>query len=185
MVTDPALYVRPFAEAGANHLTFHIEAVPQPARLVSEIRDQGMTAGIALNPPTPVERILAVAELFDLLLVMSVNPGFSGQAFIPEVLHKVRALRDRIRPTQRIEIDGGVNERTADACRKAGCDVLVAASAIFGSDDYAGTIAALRGGAVSRARTRRKKPGEPADRRATRSKARAADARGKKVRRAR
>ncbi len=147
MVTDPQQYVRPFADAGANHLTFHIEPALDrragaglsplsqgydPVRLAEEVRKSGMTAGLALNPGTPASTVLDVVAEFDLVLVMSVNPGFSGQAFIPEVLHKTRAIRARLRPNQRLQMDGGIGPDNAPAVREAGCDVLVAASAVFG-----------------------------------------------------
>lgn len=146
MVTDPAAFVDAFAEAGADHLTFHAEAVDDAAALAATIRARGMTAGIALNPPTPADRITGVLESIDLVLVMSVHPGFAGQAFIPQVLDKARALKGALGPAQRLAVDGGVSARSAPACIEAGCDVLVAASAIFGSDDYAGAIAGLRDG---------------------------------------
>lgn len=145
MVSDPGMFVDPFADAGASHLSFHIEAVPDPESLARRIQDRGLTAGLVINPPTPVEKILPYVELFDLILVMSVNPGFSGQSFIPQVLDKVRAIKPRLRPTQRLEMDGGISKATAPACREAGCDVLVAASAIFGQSDYAKAIAEIRG----------------------------------------
>jgi ribulose-phosphate 3-epimerase len=144
MVTDPAKFVRPFAEAGASHFTFHIEAVPQPADLAHAVREAGMTAGLAINPPTDVASILPFLGHFDLILIMSVNPGFSGQQFIPSALEKARIVKPRLRPEQRMEVDGGVNERTAPQCIDAGFDVLVAASAIFNAPDYAAAIAQLR-----------------------------------------
>ena len=152
MVTDPASLVGPFADAGAGHLTFHIEAVPEPVELAEAIRGAGMTAGLAINPPTDVSAIMSVLDSFDLILIMSVNPGFAAQEFIPAVLDKAQAVRPHLGAAQRLAIDGGVNERTAPAAREAGCDVLVAASAIFNQDDYAPAIAALRGeaGVVSR-----------------------------------
>ena len=104
-----------------------------------------MDAGIAINPPTEVENILPFIAAFDLILVMSVNPGFSGQAFMPEVLQKVETIHQRLRPDQRLQMDGGVGQATCSACRDAGCDVLVAASAIFGTTDYETAIAGLRG----------------------------------------
>jgi ribulose-phosphate 3-epimerase len=146
MVTDPAKFVRPFAQAGASNLTFHIEVVPQPRALADAIHNAGMTVGLAINPPTDVADILPFVDAFDLILIMSVNPGFSGQSFISEVLEKARSVKPRLRQDQRLEIDGGVNAQTAVACRAAGCDVLVAASAIFGSDNYARAITSLRGG---------------------------------------
>ena len=146
MVETPEMYFEPFARAGANHLTIHIEVTDDPASLAERIHALGLTAGLALNPPTPVERVLPHLDPFDLILPMSVNPGFSGQKFIPEALDKARTLAARVRPDQRIEADGGVNAETVSACREAGFDVLVAATAIFGSDDYAAAIRLLRGG---------------------------------------
>lgn len=133
MVTDPGAFVEPFAKAGANHLSFHVEAVgPAEARvLIDRIRKAGMEAGVAISPPTPVERVEPLAAHADLILVMSVNPGFAGQSFIPGTLDKTRRLRSLMKPDQRLQMDGGINrENAADACR-AGCDVLVAAKAIF------------------------------------------------------
>jgi ribulose-phosphate 3-epimerase len=144
MVTDPGLFVGPFAEAGAEHLTFHHEAVSDPVELSAAIHAAGMTAGVAINPPTGADAIMPYLEHVDLVLVMSVHPGYAGQAFIPEVLDKARALKPCLGPRQRLAIDGGVKASNAPACIEAGCDVLAAASAIFGSDDYAEAIAALR-----------------------------------------
>jgi ribulose-phosphate 3-epimerase len=149
MVTDPEKYFEPFAKAGANHVSFHIEVVP-PQRvreLVARIHDLGMAAGLAINPPTPVEALLPVVELPDLLLVMSVNPGFSGQSFIDHVLTKVRIIRSRLRPQQRLQMDGGIGPNQAEAVRSAGCDVLVAASAIFKQprESRASVVQQLRG----------------------------------------
>lgn len=162
MVTDPQQYVRPFAEAGANHLTFHIEPVLDPRsgtglsplsqgydprRLAEQVRASGMTAGLAINPPTPVDTILDLIPDFDLILVMSVNPGFGGQSFIAPVLDKVREVKSRLRPDQRLEMDGGIGADTASRCRQAGCDVLVAGSAVFGCPrgERRGKILSIRG----------------------------------------
>jgi ribulose-phosphate 3-epimerase len=147
MVTEPDRFVKPFAEAGAAHLTFHHEAVQDPLELAAAIHAVGMTAGVAINPPTGAAEIMTFLDHLDLVLVMSVHPGYAGQAFIPEVLDKARALKPRLGPRQRLAVDGGVNAETAPACLEAGCDVLAAASAIFGTDDYAEAIAGLRGGA--------------------------------------
>jgi ribulose-phosphate 3-epimerase len=161
MVTDPQQYVRPFAATGANHLTFHVEPALNknagaglsplsqgydPRRLADEVRAAGMTAGLGINPPTPVESILDLLPAFDLVLVMSVNPGFSGQAFIPSVLDKVRRVKPLLRPDQRLEMDGGIGPDTAAACREAGCDVLVSASAIFGRSrrDWPAAVRSLK-----------------------------------------
>ena len=149
MVTDPGEMIRPFADAGADHLTFHLEANHgdggDPRSLADRIRAAGMTVGLAINPPTADEEVLSLVEHFDMILVMSVNPGFSGQSFIPGVLDKVRHIRALQAETQRLEMDGGIKPENAESCREAGCDILVAASAIFGSDDYASSIQAIRG----------------------------------------
>jgi ribulose-phosphate 3-epimerase len=148
MVTDPGMFVEPFTEAGANHLTFHVEAVEPDhiGPLARRIRDAGATAGLALNPETPVELILPHVEDVDLLLVMSVHPGFSGQSFIPEVLEKVRTLDGVRQPVQRIQIDGGVKPSNSAPILEAGCDILVAATAVFGErpEKRAGIISTLR-----------------------------------------
>lgn len=134
MVTDPAIYVEPFAKAGANNFTFHVEAVaPEKiGALIGAIHAAGMEAGLAINPPTPFAKIEPYLELPDMVLVMSVNPGFSGQAFIAESLEKTRASRARLRKDQRVQMDGGIAPANAAAVREAGCDVLVSASALFG-----------------------------------------------------
>lgn len=150
MVTNPERFVEGFARAGANCLTFHVEVVPEGAAvaLAERIRSLGCDVGVAINPPTPVERVLPVVGVADLVLVMSVNPGFSGQLFIGEVLAKTRTIRDRLRTDQRLEMDGGIGPGNARAVREAGCDVLVAASAIFGVEPAgrAGIIEVLRRG---------------------------------------
>jgi ribulose-phosphate 3-epimerase len=149
MVTDPGMYFEPFARAGANHLTFHLEIADarELTALAGRCRSLGCTAGIAINPPTPLDRLLPVVREFDLILVMSVNPGFSGQKFIAEALAKTQEVGERVRPDQRIQMDGGISPANADAVRGAGCDVLVAASAVFGvpAADRAGVIGELRG----------------------------------------
>lgn len=149
MVMDPARFIEPFAKAGASHCTFHIERVKgdDAVMLADHCRNLGMTAGICLNPPTPVDEVLKVVHAFDMVLVMSVNPGFSGQKFIPEVLPKAAAIKKHLKPTQRLEIDGGVNPENAADVRKAGVDVIVAANAIFSQprDRRSAIIASLRG----------------------------------------
>jgi ribulose-phosphate 3-epimerase len=167
MVSDPAKFIAPFRDAGASHLTFHIEAAPGPQApaLAEAIRAAGMTAGLAINPPTPIERLLPFVDAFDLILIMSVNPGFAAQRFIDDVLEKVRIVKPLLRHggstgsvgsrgrRQRLEMDGGINAHTAPACIEAGCDLIVAASAIFGSADYATAITALRGRTATRRAT--------------------------------
>jgi ribulose-phosphate 3-epimerase len=149
MVSEPERFIEPFAAAGANHITFHVEVIP-PARIAevaAKVRDAGCTVGLALNPPTPVEAVLPHVEAVDMVLVMSVNPGFSGQRFIDSVLDKTRRLADELQADQRLEMDGGINPKNIDAVLDAGCDVVVAASAIFGlpAGERAGAITRLRG----------------------------------------
>ena len=163
MVTDPEQYFEPFVGAGANHITIHLEPSLDPRAgagraplsegydapaLAARLHTLGVSAGLAINPGTPAEAALDAAEAFDLLLVMSVNPGFSGQAFIADTLAKTRLLSERFGPSKRVQMDGGVGPETAAACREAGCDVLVAASAIFGlpREGRAEAVRGLRGG---------------------------------------
>jgi ribulose-phosphate 3-epimerase len=145
---DP--YLEAFAEAGADHITVHPEAGPHIHRTLQAIRALGKKAGVVLNPGTPVEALDNLMDLVDLVLVMSVNPGFGGQSFISSQLAKVEAIRSRIDATGRaihLQVDGGVNPETARQCVAAGADVLVAGSATFtgGPDRYAANIAALKG----------------------------------------
>lgn len=134
MVEDPGAFVEPFVEAGADHVSFHVEPIGLSAcvELAERVRGLGATAGITVNPPTPVEAVLPEVGAFDLVLVMSVNPGFGGQSFMAEVLEKGEKVRERLGQGQRLEIDGGISPRTAAQARGAGFDVLVAGSAIFG-----------------------------------------------------
>ncbi len=140
---DP--YVAGFAAAGADIITVHAEATRHLDRTLQCVRDSGARAGVALNPATPPEVLTYVLDRVDLILVMSVNPGFGGQEFIPAVLDKVVRLREMIgdRPI-RIEMDGGLNPTTIGAAVEAGIDIAVAGSAVFGTPDYATNIAALR-----------------------------------------
>ena len=147
---DP--YLEEFAEAGADIITIHPEAGPHAHRTLQAIRSLGKKAGVVLNPGTPVEALEYLIDLADLVLVMSVNPGFGGQSFIHSQLDKIRKIRSMIDATGReihLEVDGGVNAETAKLCVEAGADVLVAGSATFkgGPDRYAANIAALKGGA--------------------------------------
>ncbi|MBO6514124.1 MAG: ribulose-phosphate 3-epimerase [Phycisphaerales bacterium] len=150
MVEDPKAYFRPFADAGANLISFHIEVCDseQHARdLCGKIEELGLHTGIVINPPTEVERVLPVVDAFDLVLVMSVNPGFGGQAFIPEVLEKGRRIAPLLRENQRLEIDGGIGPETAQSAREAGFDLLIAGSAIYGKprDQWPSLIKTIRG----------------------------------------
>lgn len=133
MVTDPDAYVDPFVAAGADLISFHVEVREGAAcrDLIKRLRDKGVGAGIVLNPPTPAERVMPYVDLVDLVLVMSVHPGFGGQAFIPEVLAKGEMIAPALRSDQRLEIDGGIGPETARRAADAGFDVLVAGSAVF------------------------------------------------------
>ncbi|MDG2030355.1 MAG: ribulose-phosphate 3-epimerase [Phycisphaerales bacterium] len=145
MIEEPEKFIQSFIDAGADHVTVHVEVVDDPMAIAASIRELGASPGLALNPETPVEAVMPFVEAFDLILVMSVHPGYSGQAFLPEVLEKVRALRAKFGDTIRIEADGGVSPKTAPACLEAGYDVLVSGSSVFGSNDQAADIAAIRG----------------------------------------
>ena len=152
MVTHPEQYFEPFAAAGANHLTFHIEAGPADhaaactlaIERAATVRALGLTAGIAINPPTPVDRILGVLEHVDMVVVMSVNPGYSGQSFIAEVLPKVTELRMTMGDGAWVQMDGGVSPGTVARCREAGANVLVAGSAVFGHNSIEARARAMR-----------------------------------------
>ena len=146
---DP--YLEAFAAAGADIITVHPESGPHVHRTLQAIRKLGKKAGVVLNPGTPVEVLDNLMDLVDLILVMSVNPGFGGQSFIHSQLEKIRRIRAMIQATGRdihLEVDGGVNPDTAKLCVEAGADVLVAGSATFkgGSEHYAANIKALKGG---------------------------------------
>ena len=148
MVSEPAKWVKPFAEAGADILTFHVEAEDHIHRTLQLIHDAGMKAGLVLNPCTGLDTCRYALKYCDMVLLMTVNPGFGGQSFIPEVTEKIRALaalRGELGLSFDIEVDGGVNEKTAALCRAAGANVLVAGSAVFSAEDPAATIARIRG----------------------------------------
>jgi len=144
MITDPARYVERFAKAGCDHITFHIEVAPEPRKIAEQIHTLGMTAGIVLNPATPAEAVFHVLPYVEMVLVMSVWPGFGGQQFIAAVLPKVAALRQRLRPDQRLQIDGGINAETIGRAAQAGADTFVAGSAVFGHRDPVAAMRELR-----------------------------------------
>ena len=145
MVENPDKMIPWFAEAGADVITVHAETCPHLDRTLQQIRALGKKAGVSLNPATPESVLEYVLDRLDLVLVMTVNPGFGGQEFIPAQLEKIRRLKKMIasRPIL-IEADGGINAETAPLCRAAGANVLVAGSAVFGGGNYVANIAALR-----------------------------------------
>ncbi len=148
MVSNPESCIEEFAEAGADYMTFHIEASVHANRLLARIRELGRHPGISLVPSTPVEALSEVLELADMILVMTVNPGFGGQKLIPACLHKVEALRNLKEKKGLgflLEVDGGINRETVRQALDAGAEVIVAGSAVFESEDPAAEVAALRG----------------------------------------
>jgi ribulose-phosphate 3-epimerase len=147
MVIQPEQYFDAFAGAGATGLTIHVEAAPHLHRQLERIAQLGCVAGAALNPGTPLDAVADIATDLGLLLVMSVDPGFGAQPFIPHAVDKIRRARqllDRARSPARLEVDGGIDRATIVACWRAGADTFVAGNAVFGAVDPAAAIAALR-----------------------------------------
>ena len=137
MLAEPHKYVKPFREAGADIITVHIEVLNDPRPLLEEIRQLGAAAGLASNPPTPIAQLAPFIRYADLVLTMSVMPGFGGQSFDPVALEKIAFIRDHATPNTLISVDGGVNENTIVACAKAGANLFVAGTAVFSTVDYA------------------------------------------------
>ena len=147
MITDPGRWAPGYAEAGAHNVTFHAEATDDPVSVGRDIRAAGAKAGLSVKPGTPIEPYLEILRHFDTLLVMSVEPGFGGQSFIPEVLTKVAAVRklvDSVELTILVEIDGGINADTIEQAAAAGVDCFVAGSAVYGAADPGAAVEALR-----------------------------------------
>jgi len=144
MVTDPAYYIDRFAEAGADSITFHVEAADRPADLVARLRQLGLGAGITLKPGTAADSLVEVIESVDMVLVMTVEPGHGGQDFLPKMLAKIETIRGMLRPEQRLEVDGGINCDTAVQCAAAGADVFVAGNYVFCADDIPAVMRRLR-----------------------------------------
>jgi ribulose-phosphate 3-epimerase len=148
MVVEPEKYFDDFARAGANILTIHAEAAPHMHRQVQRIKELGCRAGVALNPATSLEAVSEIAFDLDLLLIMTVNPGFGGQSFVGATLDKIRrarALLDASRSSAALEVDGGIARDTIGNCWRAGADTFVAGNAVFSAHDPAGEIGELRG----------------------------------------
>lgn len=144
MISHPDQYLEAFIEAGANHITFHIETTDHPERMVERIHELGCTAGVTLNPDTPVSHIAGVAPLCEMVLVMTVHPGFGGQSFMPDAAAKVTEVRRIVGPKVRIEVDGGIDQTTVPVVVGHGADTLVAGNAIFGQKDRFSAIKALQ-----------------------------------------
>ena len=150
MITNADAFIPDFVEAGADYLTVHVEACPHLHRTIQSIKERGIKAGVTLNPATPISFLQDILGDVDLVLIMSVNPGFGGQKFIPSVLKKIadaRAMLDRINSHALLEVDGGVKVDNTKEIVAAGATTLVAGSAIFSQRDYKATIAALRAAA--------------------------------------
>ena len=148
MVQAPERYLEQFAAAGADYITVHVEATEQPAAALKRIRELGCRCGIVLNPETPVSAVLPVLELCDMVLVMSVHPGFGGQKFMADMMPKVQAIRgyiDAMNPACELEVDGGVDGDTCKLCIASGANVLVAGSAVYKAADIPAKIKELRG----------------------------------------
>jgi ribulose-phosphate 3-epimerase len=147
MIESPEQYIQPFAEAGSDRITVHMEALIHLHRTVSQIKELGLKAGVSLNPATPLSFVESILTDIDLLLIMTVNPGFGGQQFIKTMLSKIRQAReliDRLAPVVLLEVDGGVTLTNLPAILKAGADVFVAGASIFGSGNYRDTIGKMK-----------------------------------------
>lgn len=143
MIEQPERYIRDFARAGADYITVHAEATCHLHRVLSQIREQGAKPAVAVNPATPVSAVEWVLPMVDMVLVMSVNPGFGGQKFIPEIIPKIKTLKQMIQEKNLeipIQVDGGINHETAPLVVEAGAEILVAGSAIFGQPDVGQAI---------------------------------------------
>lgn len=155
MITDPLRYVPAFAKAGADLITFHLESDSPAEDTIRAIRAANCAVGVSIKPGTPAEAVFPLLEKVDMVLVMSVEPGFGGQSFMPAALEKIAAVRAeadrRGRKDLLVEVDGGVNAVTGSACREAGADVLVAGSAVFLAADPAAALCELREGGCERA----------------------------------
>ncbi|MFE7742798.1 ribulose-phosphate 3-epimerase [Nocardia sp. NPDC057455] len=152
MIEDPGRWAPPYAEAGAHNVTFHAEATDDPIAVARDIRAAGAKAGLSVKPGTPIEPYLEILREFDTLLVMSVEPGFGGQSFIPEVLQKARIVRNLVDSGELrllVEIDGGINADTIEAAAEAGVDCFVAGSAVYSTADPGATVQKLRDQAAS------------------------------------
>ncbi|WP_028476720.1 ribulose-phosphate 3-epimerase [Nocardia sp. CNY236] len=152
MIEDPGRWAPTYAEAGAYNVTFHVEAADDPIAVARDIRAAGAKAGLSVKPDTPIEPYLEILREFDTLLVMSVEPGFGGQSFIPRVLAKARTVRNLVDSGELqllVEIDGGINADTIEAAAEAGVDCFVAGSAVYNTADPAATVQTLRGQAAA------------------------------------
>ena len=140
MISDPAKYAPEFAKAGADGITFHLEAVSEPREMIKQLCDLGVSIGVSIKPGTPVSELEPVVADVDMVLLMTVEPGFGGQSFLPESLRRAEELRKMLRADQRLEVDGGIDTTTAPVIVAAGADTLVAGNAVFGQDPPAEAV---------------------------------------------
>ena len=148
MINDPIRYIDDYAQLGSDNITFHVEAAGDPQAVIDRIHSHGISAGISLKPATPVSAVKPFLESVDLVLVMTVDPGFGGQKFIPDTLEKISEIRYLLdsmgKKDVRIEVDGGINGTTVKYCREAGADVMVSGSYIFGAQDRTAAVKSLK-----------------------------------------
>jgi len=148
MITEPQRYAERFVDAGVDHITFHAETADEPEKLIDKLHELGVTAGICINPETPVEAIQKVAPLCEMVLVMTVHPGFGAQKFIAQAAKKIVRLREIVGPDVRIEVDGGIDPDVAPIVVSYGADTLVAGNAIFSKADRGEAIDSIRNACV-------------------------------------
>jgi ribulose-phosphate 3-epimerase len=148
MISEPEKYADAFIKAGVDNITFHIEVVPNPTDFIKKLHDAGVCASLCLNPETPVSAIEKYAPLADMILVMTVHPGFGGQSFIHEAARKIKPIRQIVGPNIRIEVDGGIDAKTTPIVAELGADTLVAGNAVFGQTDRLAAINAIRNAVV-------------------------------------
>ena len=148
MINDPIRYIDDYAQLGSDNITFHVEAAGDPQAVIDRIHSHGISAGISLKPATPVSAVKPFLESVDLVLVMTVDPGFGGQKFMPDTLEKISEIRYLLdsmgKKDVRIEVDGGINGTTVKYCREAGADVMVSGSYIFGAQDRTAAVKSLK-----------------------------------------
>ncbi|WP_295151549.1 ribulose-phosphate 3-epimerase [uncultured Ruminococcus sp.] len=148
MINDPIRYIDDYAQLGSDNITFHVEAAGDPQSVIDRIHSHGISAGISLKPATPVSAVKPFLESVDLVLVMTVDPGFGGQKFMPDTLEKISEIRYLLdsmgKKDVRIEVDGGINGTTVKYCREAGADVMVSGSYIFGAQDRTAAVKSLK-----------------------------------------
>jgi ribulose-phosphate 3-epimerase len=152
MIENPERYIEAFAKSGADIITVHVETCPHLHRTIQQIKALGVKAGVVLNPATPAEMVRPVIDELDMVLLMTVNPGFGGQSFIENVLHKIATIREwanKLNPSLEIEVDGGINPENAQKCAKSGADVFVAGSAIYNQKDRKQAIQEIRNAAIN------------------------------------